>query len=385
MPAIQKDIIRRANLRGLPVIVATQMLNSMIDHPRPTRAEASDVANAVFDGADAVMLSGETASGSYPVESVRMMERIVLAAESAARTHGKVPARIGGGDLPRLVPGRHLRASPARRRAWRGRWLIAAFTLSGHTARLLSHYRPAVPIVAFSPNQEVRRKLSLLWGVVPRVLEPVDRTEEMVRRVEEELLSRGSRAPRGPGGDRLRRAGGPAGEDQQHAAPRDRVSPAGGATTTSIPLAALGAVRAAAAPRRSILGGRKDEFPIALARHGRALELFEHSGHLLGTVLAYLGEKRGIDLLHSRHDEVASAITAARGSTFVILGEEHVPLAGRLAEVDATPEELAAFFNGFNGASEGPEIGEAMREGIQFLRHALEAVTSGTVVLVTIL
>jgi len=190
VPAIQKDIIRRANLRGLPVIVATQMLNSMIEHPRPTRAEASDVANAVYDGADALMLSGETASGSYPVESVRMMERIILAAESAARTHGKAPARIGGVTFPASFPDVIAGVACEAARA-AGAVIIAAFTLSGHTARLLSHYRPAVPIVAFSPNQEVRRKLSLLWGVVPRVLEPVDRTEEMVRRVEEELLSRG--------------------------------------------------------------------------------------------------------------------------------------------------------------------------------------------------
>ncbi len=190
VPAIQKDIIRRANLRGLPVIVATQMLNSMIEHPRPTRAEASDVANAVYDGADALMLSGETASGSYPVESVQMMERIILAAESAARTHGKAPARIGGVTFPASFPDVIAGVACEAARA-AGAVVIAAFTLSGHTARLLSHYRPPVPIVAFSPNQEVRRKLSLLWGVVPRVLEPVDRTEEMVRRVEEELLSRG--------------------------------------------------------------------------------------------------------------------------------------------------------------------------------------------------
>jgi pyruvate kinase len=190
VPAVQKDIIRRSNARGLPVIVATQMLNSMIDNPRPTRAEASDVANAVFDGADAVMLSGETASGRYPIESVQMMDRIVLAAESAARSQDYFKA-IGPplglpSHFPDVVAGVACQAAKAS-----GATLIAAFTLSGVTARLLAHYRPGVPIVAFSPNQEVRRRLALLWGVEPRVLEPIQDTEAMVRRVEEELLARG--------------------------------------------------------------------------------------------------------------------------------------------------------------------------------------------------
>jgi pyruvate kinase len=190
VPAIQKDIIRRANQRGLPVIVATQMLNSMIEHPRPTRAEASDVANAVMDNTDAVMLSGETASGDYPVESVEMMSRIVEAAESAMRQ--SFP-RIGTGEplkLPSSFPDVTCGvACRAAREA--GASIIVAFTLTGNTARLVSRYRPNVPIIAFSPNQEVRRRLSLLWGVMPRVLEPVQETEEMVRRVEEELLARG--------------------------------------------------------------------------------------------------------------------------------------------------------------------------------------------------
>ena len=190
VPAVQKDIVRRANSRGLPVIVATQMLNSMIENPRPTRAEASDVANAVYDGADAVMLSGETASGKYPIESVQMMERIVLAAESAGRAQNQrriIEAPVG---LPAHFPDVIARAACQAAEA-SGASLIAAFTLSGVTARLLAHYRPPVPIVAFSPNQEVRRRLALLWGVVPRVLEPIQDTEAMVKRVEEELLARG--------------------------------------------------------------------------------------------------------------------------------------------------------------------------------------------------
>jgi pyruvate kinase len=190
VPAMQKDIIRRANLRGLPVIVATQMLNSMIDHPRPTRAEASDVANAVWDGADALMLSGETASGKYPLDSVGMMERIILSTEAAIRATPPKKGPTEPSDIPAPFP--EVTAGIACRAAREaGAALIVAFTLSGTTARLLSRFRPKVPVVAFSPNQEVRRRLALLWGVVPRVLEPIQDTEAMVRRVEEELLSRG--------------------------------------------------------------------------------------------------------------------------------------------------------------------------------------------------
>ena len=198
VPSVQKDIVRRCNQRGLPVIVATQMLNSMIDNPRPTRAEASDVANAVFDGADAVMLSGETASGRYPLESVQMMDRIVLAAESTTRAQGLMRPPETPVGLPSHFPD-VIAASACYAAKQAGAQLIAAFTLSGVTARLLAHYRPSVPIVAFSPNQEVRRRLALLWGVVPRVLEPIQDTEGMVHRVEEELLARGLARP----GDRV--------------------------------------------------------------------------------------------------------------------------------------------------------------------------------------
>ncbi|MFN7131936.1 MAG: pyruvate kinase [Myxococcales bacterium] len=189
VPVIQKEIIKRCNQRGLPVIIATQMLNSMIDNPRPTRAEASDVANAIFDGADAVMMSGETASGKYPFESLAMMDRIVRTAEAQlAKERPKAPPEptTYPAGFPEVTCGIACRAA---REA--GAALIAAFTLSGTTARLLSRYRPSVPVVAFSPNQEVRRRLGLLWGVVPRIMEPVAETEPMVKRVEEELLSRG--------------------------------------------------------------------------------------------------------------------------------------------------------------------------------------------------
>ncbi|HET9155178.1 MAG TPA: hypothetical protein VFN91_00845 [Myxococcaceae bacterium] len=157
------------------------------------------------------------------------------------------------------------------------------------------------------------------------------------------------------------------------------------ATTTAIPIPALDTVRAAASRTKTLLGHEKDEFPVALARHGRALEVFEHSGSVLGTVFAYLREKRGLDLTHSRHDEVASAITRARGSSFFILSEEHLRFSDELRDAGAGPDELAAFFNAVNLAREGPEVGEAMQEGIQFLQRALEAVTSGTIVLVAIL
>ena len=191
VPAVQKDIIRRCNARGLPVIVATQMLNSMIDHPRPTRAEASDVANAVLDNADAVMLSGESASGRYPIESVEMMDRIIRSAESSVRVRGEQPV---GKSMP-LEPTSSFPDAIARvacdAAEVSGASLIVNFTQSGKTAQLLSHYRPTVPIVAFSPNQEVRRRLTLMWGVVPRVLEPLVETEAMIKRVEEELLTRG--------------------------------------------------------------------------------------------------------------------------------------------------------------------------------------------------
>ncbi len=185
VPGLQKDIVRKANAAGKPVIIATQMLESMMEHPRPTRAEASDVANAVWDGADAVMLSDETAVGRYPLLAVEMMDRIVRQAEetpSAARA-------------PRLDPPPPpaaftdvVAAAACRSALQAGAVAVACFTLGGTTARLLSRHRPHVPIVAFSPDQSIRRRLALLWGVVPKVMEPVRNPDVMCQLVSDRLL-----------------------------------------------------------------------------------------------------------------------------------------------------------------------------------------------------
>ncbi len=187
VPGLQKEIARKANAAGKPVIIATQMLDSMIDHPRPTRAEASDVANAVWDGADAVMLSGETASGRYPLLAVEMMDRIVREAEQ----HGPLsppPVLAAASSWPASFP--MVTAGAACRAALEaGAVAVSCFTLSGTTARLLAHFRPRVPIVAFSPDQSIRRRLALYWGVVPKVMEPVKNPDIMCEMVSERLVS----------------------------------------------------------------------------------------------------------------------------------------------------------------------------------------------------
>ncbi len=185
VPLLQKEICRKANAAGKPVIIATQMLNSMIEHPRPTRAEASDVANGVWDGADAVMLSGETASGRYPLLALQMMDRIVREAEggtSLARPAGVAP-------LTRPAPFNLVTAAAACEAAEAaGAVAICCFTLRGDTARLLAHFRPRVPIIAFSPDQSIRRRLALYWGVVPKVMEPIKNADLMAELVSDRLL-----------------------------------------------------------------------------------------------------------------------------------------------------------------------------------------------------
>lgn len=188
VPLLQKEICRKGNASGKPVIIATQMLNSMIDHSRPTRAEASDVANAVWDGADAVMLSGETASGKYPLQAVQMMDRIVREAESAVVTHSAglaaavVHARSGAPTNQVIA------AAACEAAAVSGAVAIGCFTLRGETARLLASFRPAVPVVAFSPDQAIRRRLALYWGVVPKVMEPVKNADLMSELVSDRLV-----------------------------------------------------------------------------------------------------------------------------------------------------------------------------------------------------
>jgi pyruvate kinase len=182
VPVVQKMIIARARELRRPVITATQMLESMTENPRPTRAEASDVANAIFDGSDAVMLSAETATGKYPVEAVSMMARIVEEAETSV-TEFPRPAQQEQLKVPGTVAELVCHASRELHMK-----VIAVFTHSGFTARLISRYRPLVPIVAFSPEQETRRRLGLIWGVMPRNIQDVRKIDGLAAVAEKRLL-----------------------------------------------------------------------------------------------------------------------------------------------------------------------------------------------------
>jgi len=187
VPVIQKDVIRQARLGKVPVIVATQMLESMIDHVRPTRAEVTDVATAIFDGADAIMLSAETATGRFPVETVEMMARIAERAERAMPAAGLQLPRPEAYGFPEAVAEAACQA--ARRLHAKA---IVAFTQSGFTARLISQDRPDVPIIALTPFSEVQRRLGLFWGVSSRLVRKVETTDEMIEEVEATLLGDGT-------------------------------------------------------------------------------------------------------------------------------------------------------------------------------------------------
>jgi pyruvate kinase len=188
VPAIQKHIIRRASEHRKPVITATQMLESMIENPRPTRAEASDVANAIYDGTDAVMLSAESAAGKYPVEAVKMMSRIILESESQIRETGSPhDARPSA----RLSVAETICESMAHAAQDLDVKAIAVFTETGTTARQLSKYRPAPPIYALSSVTAAINRMCLLWGVHPIRCTKANTTEEMVDMVEHLLEEKG--------------------------------------------------------------------------------------------------------------------------------------------------------------------------------------------------
>ncbi len=185
VPFLQKRVVEKARRNAKPVIVATQMLESMISSPAPTRAEASDVANAVLDGTDAVMLSGETSVGHYPVEAVETMARIISSTEDhelrsmsaidwQPRTRGGVIAKAAAEVAERV-----------------GAKYLVAFTTSGDSARRLARYRSRIQVLAFTPEPVVRSQLSLTWGVETFLARPVEHTDEMVRQVDEQLLEIG--------------------------------------------------------------------------------------------------------------------------------------------------------------------------------------------------
>jgi pyruvate kinase len=206
VPVLQKKIIAAGQLSGKPVIVATQMLESMIEQPRPTRAEATDVANAVFDGADVLMLSGETAAGKYPVLVVQTMAQIIQEAENYTREGserhtlqplGHVHARrtfamdedhTADHELALEVPDM-VSAAAVYAAEQLGVSRIVAFSQRGFTARLVARYRPQSPIMAFTPDERVARQIQLVWGVRPFVAElQVGSLDDIVQVVERELL-----------------------------------------------------------------------------------------------------------------------------------------------------------------------------------------------------
>ncbi|WP_078545133.1 pyruvate kinase [Litchfieldia alkalitelluris] len=188
VPLVQKELIKQCNAAGKPVITATQMLDSMQRNPRPTRAEASDVANAIFDGTDAIMLSGETAAGNYPVEAVTTMHNIASRAEQAlvyreilskrSKQSGTTITDAIGQSVAHTALNLNVAA-------------ILASTASGYTAKMISKYRPKAPIVAVTANESTARKLSLVWGVYSRVGKMCKSTDEMLDVAVEQGLSSG--------------------------------------------------------------------------------------------------------------------------------------------------------------------------------------------------
>jgi len=189
VPVLQKRVIREARRRGVPVITATQMLESMVEHPRPTRAEANDVANAIYDGTDAVMLSAETAVGHYPVETVELMGRIIESAESDMIDQPARDSRSGG--LWGMSVSDAICSAAAGAAAGLGAGALAVFTQSGSTARRMAQQRPMSRTFAFSPDIDVLRRLALFWGIEPRLTPKIRTTDAMVDWVAKALRKEG--------------------------------------------------------------------------------------------------------------------------------------------------------------------------------------------------
>jgi pyruvate kinase len=189
VPIVQKTIIKKCNNAGKPVIVATQMLDSMIRNPRPTRAEANDVAGAIAEGADAIMLSGETASGKYPVESLETMDRIARAMENsidyARRILNRTP-KTGGATITNAIS-----TASCTTAIYLDAAAILTPTKSGYTARMVSKHRPPCPIIALPIDEKILNKLTLLWGVMPILTPPTKNTDELLEQCEKDALRSG--------------------------------------------------------------------------------------------------------------------------------------------------------------------------------------------------
>jgi pyruvate kinase len=188
VPIHQKQIIHKANRVGLPVITATQMLDSMIRNPRPTRAEASDVANAILDGTDAIMLSGETAIGKYPVEAVRTMDRIARTTEQAI-PYGEWTQKAV--MAPSFTPTDAISQATCEIALELSAKIIITSTTSGYTARMVAKHRPVIPIIAVTPNLDTRQRLALVWGVQPFMVESFVDTDQMIATTVKKALAEG--------------------------------------------------------------------------------------------------------------------------------------------------------------------------------------------------
>ena len=189
VPLVQKRLIRLANQLGRPVITATQMLESMIENPRPTRAEASDVANAILDGTDAVMLSAETASGAYPLLAVRAMRRIITEIEKRALPKRRVEERRA--DLARATTEETIAAATKTAARLLGAPVVVVFTKSGFSARIVSAQRPEVPVLGLTPVERTYHQLALVWGVIPALAPHSDSYAQMFEVARREVLQRG--------------------------------------------------------------------------------------------------------------------------------------------------------------------------------------------------